>query len=147
MKEEKQESTQSQTKKSKKKPVLLTLAGILVVGSAAGGGYYAGLQKGRSEATKIITGKITETLNPLNLLSSNPIFPGSVIGQVTKVESDKITVKKANGEEKTIAIASTTQVTRQSETLKVSDVQKGQQVTVFVKKDGDKETATRIIVR
>lgn len=147
MKEEKQESTQSQTKKSKKKPVLLTLAGVLVVGAAAGGGYYAGLQKGRSEAAEVIAGKITETLNPLNLLSSNPIFPGSVIGQVTKIESDKITVKKANGEEKTIAIASTTQVTKQSETLKVNDVQKDQQVTVFVKKDGDKETATRIIVR
>lgn len=104
MKEEKQESTQSQTKKSKKKPVLLTLAGVLVVGAAAGGGYYAGLQKGRSEAAEVIAGKITETLNPLNLLSSNPIFPGSVIGQVTKIESDKITVKKANGEEKPLQL-------------------------------------------
>ncbi len=119
----------------------------LLVGASAGIGYYTGFQKGKEQGGEAAIKKITEAINPLNLIANNPVLPGTVIGQVTEVGNNVITIKQVNGQEKRIALSESVQVTQQSNTLDISAVKQGNQVTVFVKKDGNKESATRIIIR
>jgi hypothetical protein len=130
---------------SKTKTVLLSLAVVLLVLIGAGLGYLAGLQKGKELAKQEITKKVTDLLNPLNALSSNPLFPNSVVGKVSTANNTEITVKQINGESKKVTIDKDTQVTKQSKEVTASDIKASNDVTVILKKDSD--TATRIIIR
>lgn len=123
------------------------VAAILLVGLSGSVGYYIGFKKGKTEGGEAAIRKITEAINPLNLIANNPVLPGTVIGQVTAVGNNVLTVKQVNGQEKQISLSENIQVTQQSNTLDISAVKQGSQVTVFVKKEGSKELATRIIVR
>lgn len=130
---------------SKKKTVFLSLGVIVLVIIGTGIGYVAGLQKGKELAKQEITKKVTDLLNPLNALSSNPLFPNSVVGKVTTANNTEITVKQINGETKKVKIDKDTNVTKQSKSVTASDIKAENEVTVILKKDSD--TATRIIIR
>lgn len=125
--------------------IFLSLGVILLILIGTGLGYYAGLQKGKELAKQEITKKVTDLLNPLNVLSSNPLFPNSVVGKVTTANATEITVKQINGESTKVKIDKDTQVTKQSKEVTASDIKANNDVTVILKKDSD--TATRIIIR
>jgi hypothetical protein len=131
--------------RNRTKTILLSLGVVLLVLIGAGLGYLAGLQKGKELAKQEITKKVTDLLNPLNVLSSNPLFPNSVVGKVTTANATEITVKQINGESKKVTIDKDTQVTKQSKEVTASDIKAENEVTVILKKDSD--TAARIIIR
>jgi hypothetical protein len=146
MKDDKIQLEPRQKKSKNKKPVLSLLIILALVGISAGS-YYIGLRQGEKKGAEALTAKIADTLNPLNVLSNNPVFPNSAIGPITKVESDSITVRQANGNEKKLLITDRTQITQKTNTLSAKDLKKDQQVTVIFTKESNKEKATRIIVR
>ncbi|MDQ5885840.1 MAG: hypothetical protein QG628_237 [Patescibacteria group bacterium] len=131
--------------RNRTKTILLSLGVVLLVLIGAGLGYLAGLQKGKELAKQEITKKVTDLLNPLNVLSSNPLFPNSVVGKVTTANATEITIKQINGESKKVTVDKDTQVTKQSKEVTASDIKAENEVTVILKKDSD--TATRIIIR
>jgi hypothetical protein len=132
----------------KKKTVLLSLAVIVLVLAGTGIGYVAGIQTGKKLAAQEITKKVTDLLNPLNALSSNPLFPNSVVGKVTSASAKEITVKQINGESKKVVLGTSTQITKQAKEVSASEIKKDTNVTVILKKDNNEtNTATRVIIR
>ncbi len=139
---------QAQQPGSKRSYITKLLTSFVIVGAlAAGGGYYVGFQKGKAEGGEAAIKKIGDALNPLNLLANNPVLPNTVMGQIASVGNDSITITQINGQKKQIEINHSTQITQHTNTLNISDLKPGNQVTVFVNKQGKLETASRIIVR
>jgi len=147
MKEDINTTAGQSKKKTANKTIFYTVGTIVLVGAIAGGSFYAGTQYGKKRAQDTISQKVTQALNPLSLLSNNPLLPNSFIGSISKIDNGTITIKLATGEQKKVEVNSTAQITQQSKTLTVNDLKTDQKVTVFVKKDGDKQVATRILVR
>lgn len=146
MKEDKLQLEPQHKKRKSSKPTIIAV-GILILAAVGGSSFYAGLKLGEKRGAEIVAKKITDTLNPLNLLSNNPVLPGTVVGNISQVDSQSLTLKLANGDEKKLRLTDKTQVTQQSNTLKISDLKTGQQVTVFVKQDTKKDQALRVLVR
>ena len=58
-----------------------------------------------------------------------------IMGTVTKVSSDSITVKTTKGEVVTVAVAADTQFMKDKATAKIADLKVGDKVVVHAKKD------------
>jgi hypothetical protein len=112
--------------------VSVVLAGLL--SSAFIGGYLMGEKKGEASAKA--------NNNPLTN-SVNPIMPQIKTGEVLVVNKDSIKINGKTGEE-TIKTSDKTLVTQKNETLQLSALKKGDQVTIFLNTD---DTATRITVK
>jgi hypothetical protein len=147
---ETQAEQDTRSKKNKgfsKKPVVFIVLCSVVIGAA--GGYFGGYQMGRKAAAREVSKRITDIINPLNVLSSNPLFPHTVVGKVTNVGQKELTVKQLNGDSRKIIIDSKTQITQQAKSLVVTDIKKDASVTVLLKQDSnkDQDLASRIIIR
>lgn len=132
-----------------KKQIIVSVSVVIALIASSGIAFYSGIQIGKKEAAKQINTKIGQFLNPLNALSSNPLFPNSVIGKVSTVNPKSITVKLINGKIETIQVSDKTLITQQTKTLKPSELKKDANVTVFTAKTTNKKdlVASRIIVR
>jgi len=132
-----------------KKQFSLILGIVIAFVLGTGIAFYSGIQIGKREASKAINTKIGDFLNPLNALATNPLFPNSVVGKVSSINSKSITVKLINGKSETITIDDNTLITRQTKTLTAADIKKDANVTVFTAKANNKDNpvAARIIVR
>lgn len=120
---------------------------VIVIGLSAGAGYLAGFQMGKKEGARLAVKKVTDFINPLNAISDSPLTPGTVLGQVNSINDSSVTVKMANGKEKTVVITNKTTVTQGDKTLSVKDVKEGANVTVLTQGKDKDTTATRIVVR
>lgn len=133
---------------NKKKTFLVAFVVVLVVLAGTGIGFYAGIQTGKKMAAQEITKKVTNLLNPLNALSSNPLFPNSVVGKVTSANTNEVTIKQINGETKKVVLGASTQITKQAREVPATEIKKDTNVTVILKKDNNEtNTATRVIIR
>lgn len=139
----------SKRSKSKSSVILISLGVVLLVIIGTGVGYVAGLQKGKELAKQEITKKVTDLLNPLNALSTNPLFPNSVVGKVTTANNTEITVKQINGESKKVVLDKETKITKQAKEAASSEIKAGADVTVILKKTSSdySDTASRVIIR
>ena len=120
---------------------------FIIVVISLGAGYAAGFQMGKREGAKAAVKKVTDLINPLNAISDNPLFPGTVLGKVDSVSSTSLKVKLANGKEKTVVINEKTVVTKGDKTLSLKDVTKDASVTVLTQGRDREQTATRIVLR
>ena len=127
----------------------LIIGSVVILVLSTGIAFYSGIQIGKREASKAINTKIGEFLNPLSALATNPLFPNSVVGKVSNINSKAITVKTIDGKTQTITIDDNTLITRQTKTLSSADIKKDTNVTVFTAKANNKDNpvASRIIVR
>jgi hypothetical protein len=145
-------TTTNKDKKNKsfginKGSVIIFMLVVMIVLLSAAGGFWAGNTYGQAKGKKAAVGQITDLLNPLNAISNNPAFPYTVIGKVSKVNNQKVTVKLPNGDEKSVAISDKTKVSQGSNVKTINDIKKDANITVFTIGKGSNEAASRIIIR
>lgn len=126
--------------------IIVLLVAILVVISGWGG-YFLGRKVGRTEGAKTTVSEVTDLLNPVKAISSNPAFPYTTLGTVVSVNDSSMKLKLADGTEKEIMLSDKTNVTKGSTALKVSDIKKDNKVTAFTSGKGKDQLAVRVIIR
>lgn len=135
---------QNKTTTKQQKTLLIVLGVIILVGLFLAYGhmsYKKGYDTGKEAGKK----EVASTANLLSNLS-NPFQ--SLSGKIVDVNSTSLTIKTAKGENKTIALNKTTKVSKDSNTqLKISDLEKNQNVSVFTSAKGNDVVASRIIIR
>lgn len=139
-------TTQGQTANRKKKntqKLLVVVAAILVTVGVLSGLFYAGYKTGEKHGRD--QAKKEAAANPFSgLADANRFLPKYKSGEITSVSNNALVIKTSDGKEEKVTINDKTKVTRKTETLKLSDLKKGDKVTAFVGNDG---TATRIVYR
>lgn len=139
-------TTQNQTNNRKKKNsqrVLVIIGAILVTVGVLGGLFYAGYKTGEKNGRE--QAKKEAAANPFSgLADANRFLPKYKSGEITSVSNNTVIIKTSDGKEEKVTVNDKTKVTRKTETLKLSDLKKGDKVTAFVSSDG---TATRIVYR
>ena len=127
----------SRVNKSVVVAVVVTLISVAVLAGAFYGGYKMGEQRGLAAAKR-------QAPNPFAAMADgNRMQARYKIGQIVAVNNGSIQLK-TNEQETRIAMNDKTKVTRKAEVLKLSDIKKGDQVTVFTNDDG---TANRIVIK
>lgn len=127
--------------------MIIVLLVFVLVGSAAGVGFWVGNLYGQRAGTRNAVSKVTDLINPINAISNNAAFPYTVIGKVSSIGSNEITVKLPNGDEKKVAVSSKTKVSQGSEVKTLNDVKKDANITVFTTGSGSDQIANRVIIR
>ena len=130
---------------SKQKKTLLIVLGImLLVGFFLAYGhmsYKKGYDIGKEAGKK----EVASTANLLSNLS-NPFQ--SLSGNIVDVSDTSLTIKTTKGEDKTITLNKSTKVSKDSNTqLKISDLEKNQNVSVYTSSKGNDQVASRVIIR
>ncbi len=118
--------------------VIITVAALVIASIFAAGYYY-----GQSVAEK----KQKKPENLLSQLGDSLSLAAPATGSVDKVDRMSITIIGSDNQPKTFSLTESTRVTHQNTTLTLSDVKKGQNVTVFTTGNEKNLTVTRIIVR
>ncbi len=138
--------------KAVKTPILIVLV-LVAIGGSFLLGYSRGHEAGQKASADALKKSINDLVNPMNILSKNPLFPTTVIGKFDSLSGSKLSVKLANGTTSSVIINKDTKVTQNSKTIKLADVKKDSNLTVFTQKqdknssDKDSPIASRIIVR
>ena len=118
--------------------VIIPVAALVIASIFAAGYYY-----GQSVAEK----KQKKPENLLSQLGDSLSLAAPATGSVDKVDRMSITIIGSDNQPKTFSLTESTRVTHQNTTLTLSDVKKGQNVTVFTTGNEKNLTVTRIIVR
>ena len=143
----KESSASSETKVAPashhKKRIGLIAVSIAVVALVIASIFAAGYYYGQSVAEK----KQKKPDNLLSQLGNSLSFAAPATGSVDKVDRMSITIIGSDNQPKTFSLTDSTRVTHQNTTLTLSDVKKGQNVTVFTTGNEKNLTVTRIIVR
>ncbi len=127
-----------------KKTLLIILSIIILFGLFIGYGHMS-YKKGYNTGKEAGKKEVASTTNLLNNLS-NPLQ--SLSGKIVDVNNTSLTIKTTKGQDKTITLNKTTKVSKDSNTqLKISDLEKNQNVSVFTSAKGNDVVASRIIIR
>jgi len=138
------ETKNSSTLKYKKLWVILAvvLAQIGLIAGIFSLGYTIGKDVG---AKQVAVEQSLVGINSLLGSVSNPYR--SVTGTVSEVSSSSIVVVTQRGEKKSVKLTDTTQVTNKAKAATVSDIKKGNTVSVFLEdSSADNPTATRVVI-
>jgi hypothetical protein len=100
-----------------------------------------GFSKGEEKGHEANTSSVNDFFNS----SSNPFR--SLTVKVKEVKDDSITIDTTRGETKTVKLNDKTKITKETDTLKASDLKPNQRITIFTQGSEDKLTATRVVVR
>ncbi len=127
-----------------KKTVLIILSIIILVGLFIGYGHMS-YKKGYNTGKEAGKKEVASTTNLLNNLS-NPFQ--SLSGKIVDVNNSSLTILTSKGENKTITVNQSTKVSKKSNTqLKISDLEKNQNVSVYTSTKGNDLVASRVIIR
>jgi uncharacterized protein YodC (DUF2158 family) len=139
-KEKKSPVENSQTKLSEKYDygkVALILSGVILLFLFFGGGFVLGRYLTRPNRPIASKGPMGEHLgrgNNLDRQGGRLEMKGrGLLGEVTKLETDKITVRTRNDEEKIIIVNDQTKIKKQREDIKVGDIKEGDNIMVVGK--------------
>ena len=116
--------------------VILREAGIFNLG------YTIGKDVGAKQVT------VDQSLVGINSLLGSVSNPyRSVTGTVSEISSSNIVVVTQRGEKKSVKLTDTTQITNKAKSATVSDIKKGNTVSVFLEdSSADNPTATRVVI-
>ena len=118
---------------------VVVLVIVLVIASIFTAGYFYG----QSVAEK----KQKKPDNLFSQIGNTLSLAAPATGTVDKVDRMSITIIGSDNQAKSLSLTDSTRVTHQNTTLTLSDVKKGQNVTVFTTGNEKNLTVTRIIVR
>ncbi|QQS26939.1 hypothetical protein IPM44_04490 [bacterium] len=133
---------QNRRKQKNLKKIIVVVIAVVLVGAVIGGVYYAGFKNGEKQGQA--NAKKEMAANPFaNLGDANRFLPKYKTGEIVSISKDSIVVKTTDKDEK-FTVSDKTKVTRKTETLSLSNLKKGDKVTVFTANDG---VATRIVLK
>lgn len=131
-----------------KKGVLIGAIAVLLLGSIICVSYKVGYDKGHDnglETGKKEASSKSDKLSDILKGSNSPFkFDSGVLQEVKK---DSVIIDTSDGERKTVKLNDKTKITKKTDTLSVSDLKKGQKVTIYNDGNQDNPTATRIVLR
>lgn len=142
----------SQTKDSKNSSTLkykklwIILAVVLAQIGLIAGIFNLGYTIGKDVGAKQVT--VDQSLVGINSLLGSVSNPyRSVTGTVSEISSSNIVVVTQRGEKKSVKLTDTTQITNKAKSATVSDIKKGNTVSVFLEdSSADNPTATRVVI-
>ncbi len=142
----------NQTDDSKKSSILkykklwIILAVVLAQIGLIAGIFSLGYTVGKDVGAKQVT--VDQSLVGINSLLGSVSNPyRSVTGTVSEVSSSSIVVVTQRGEKKSVKLTDTTQVTNKAKAATISDIKKGNTVSVFLAdSSADNPTATRVVI-
>jgi len=127
-----------------KKTLLIILSIIILAGLFLAYGHMS-YKKGYNTGKEVGKKEVASTTNLLNNLS-NPFQ--SLSGKIVDVNNSSLTILTSKGENKTITVNQSTKVSKKSNTqLKISDLEKNQNVSVYTSTKGNDLVASRVIIR
>lgn len=122
------------------KTIYLVILGVLVIAASLQTGYILGINK------KIEKNKQSDKTALNKALNNSPSPYRSITGIVESITSEKIEIKRTNGESVSIKLNDKTKISRKKDTLTTSDIKKDQRVTVFTNNDQKDLVANRIVI-
>ncbi len=138
------DSNKSSTLKYKKLWIILAvvIAQIGLITGIFSFGYTVGKDVGAKQVT------VDQSLVGINSLLGSVSNPyRSVTGTVSDVSNGKVVVVTQRGETKSVKLTETTEVTNKAKAATVSDIKKGNTVSVFLEdSSADNPTATRVVI-